>query len=436
MRILLIAYEFPPIPSPQSLRWAYLVRELAWLGHEVAVVAPDHPGYGPGGGLPAVPASVTVHRTVPGLFGWLLARLVSRRRGAMRPPAAEDGRQATAAPPAAAVTLNWKGRLFHRARDFYASRLFPDARGEWTPWARRAVASVLESFGPDVVIASHEPANTLELGLFAQRQGYRLVADLGDPVCAGYTPKRWRRRALRLEHDICEKADLVTVTSRATARLMAERHRLDPSRVHLMTQGFDGGFTPDEGEPLATMDPGRIELLYTGSFYAFRRHQALLEAVLATPGVRLNLASSVVPDAIVEVARRHPEQIRLLGFLSHRQALRIQRQADVLVNLANDDPSQVPGKIYEYLGARRPILHIGSHLDDESVELLRLTGAGRSCVDDAGAIAAVLAEYLEHRHAGSACSPPTGHSRIDDHAWSAIAKRFSQRIAPFQAPST
>ena len=37
MRFLLIAYEFPPSPSPQSLRWAYLVRELIALGHQVKV---------------------------------------------------------------------------------------------------------------------------------------------------------------------------------------------------------------------------------------------------------------------------------------------------------------------------------------------------------------------------------------------------------------
>ena len=35
MRILLIAYEFPPSPSPQSLRWTYLVRELDRLTREL-----------------------------------------------------------------------------------------------------------------------------------------------------------------------------------------------------------------------------------------------------------------------------------------------------------------------------------------------------------------------------------------------------------------
>ena len=41
LRILLIAYEFPPSPSPQSLRWAYLANRLVAAGHDVHVLAPD-----------------------------------------------------------------------------------------------------------------------------------------------------------------------------------------------------------------------------------------------------------------------------------------------------------------------------------------------------------------------------------------------------------
>ena len=41
MRILLITYEFPPSPSPQSLRWAYLCRELHRLGHDIDVLTID-----------------------------------------------------------------------------------------------------------------------------------------------------------------------------------------------------------------------------------------------------------------------------------------------------------------------------------------------------------------------------------------------------------
>jgi hypothetical protein len=48
----------------------------------------------------------------------------------------------------------------------------------------------------------------------------------------------------------------------------------------------------------------------------------------------------------------------------------MQRQADVLVNLANQDQAQVPGKFYEYLGAGRPILHLRAAEQDAASILL------------------------------------------------------------------
>src|SRR5690606_21504818 len=55
MQILLIAYEFPPSPSPQSLRWAYLARHLADRGHRISVLTIHLGGETPG--LPPLPSS-------------------------------------------------------------------------------------------------------------------------------------------------------------------------------------------------------------------------------------------------------------------------------------------------------------------------------------------------------------------------------------------
>lgn len=56
MRFLLIAYEFPPSPSPQSLRWAYLARELVARGHRVKVLTIHLGGETPG--LPELPPAL------------------------------------------------------------------------------------------------------------------------------------------------------------------------------------------------------------------------------------------------------------------------------------------------------------------------------------------------------------------------------------------
>ncbi|GGA66716.1 hypothetical protein GCM10011521_01070 [Arenimonas soli] len=458
MRLLLIAYDFPPVPSPQSLRWAYLVRELARAGHQVHVLAPDVPGYGPGG-LPQVPDSVRIHRVFPGPFMGLLAAWQRRRiaagtlasEGSGAPAQAglaESCDKSSVPPGGAAPVLNWKGRL--RERLLFSGRglnwkgeladaikrvlglwLFPDARAEWMPWARRSLDRLLKDVNPDAVVTSHEPANSIELGLRARKRGFRWIADLGDPVLAPYTPRRWLKRAHGMERAVCEKADVVTVTSLAAGRILSERHGLSVDRCVLVTQGFDDSFDEaGEGDPGDDFDADRLELLYTGSFYSFRRVGHLLDAVLAVPGARLNVASIAVPPELVQASRKHPGSVRLLGFLAHRRALLLQRRCDILVNLANDDPVQVPGKLYEYLGAGVPVLHVGGHDDDAAARLLRDTEVGVCSPDAFEPLRQRLQSWLDDkRRLGRLPAPRVAPEVLAPFTWRHLAGRVAELAA-------
>ena len=401
MRLLLIAYEFPPGPSPQSLRWSSLVRELLAQGVEVHVLTVE--SWWPSG-LLQPPSGAIVHRARAGGVAGIIA--MSKRWRRLRGRSEQDPAAAGAAPvaadsqvqpPAAAPVLNWKGRLLNHANQMIAKRTFPDERGRWEPFARRMLVDLLDSVRPDVVVSSHEPATTLRLGRLAKERGFAWVADLGDPVLSFYTPERWRKESLRLERWTCRNADRVIVTTEAAKWMLAGRHEVPESRLTVLTQGYDAATTGAD-TPGTEFDPGRLELLYTGSFYQFREPRALVDAVLATPGARLNIATSRAPDWLLQLLDRHPEQLRLLGFVPHLTARALQRQSDVLVNLANDDPVQVPGKFYEYLGAGRPILHLGDCADPVGQRMGALR-RGWICAQEAGTIAGLLAKLVQAKAA-------------------------------------
>lgn len=459
MRILLIAYEFPPSPSPQSLRWTYLARELALAGHDMHVLT-VHLG-GETAGLPALPDSVVVHRTYAGpLRGALAARRDRHLRlsGGIQAAPAEDpiawqmSRQefsaaglGALAPSELAALDAWldtkaalDGRqarpsrfgVMHQVSEFIQARaanvLFPDIRGEWLWPARRELRRLLDVVRPDVAIASHEPATSLQLGLIARAHGVPLLADLGDPVLAAYTPARWRARARALERRLCAEADHISVTATASAGLLDQRHgRRDG--VSLLPQGFDDrAFDPRRAPPRLPHSEAPLQLLYTGSFYEFRRADALLDAVRAVPGVRLNIATVVAPPAVHAACQAAPEQFRLLGFVPHLHALQLQRRADVLVNLANAQAAQVPGKLLEYLGAARPILHLRSDGDDHGAELLAQTGGalvvGQEGAELTGCLQLLLA--AKRRSALDAEFPARTPERIAEYGWSRIAARL------------
>lgn len=417
MRLLLIAYEFPPSPSPQSLRWAYLCRELHRLGHEVHVLTIDLGGSTPG--LPELPDGVTVHRTYAGHVRGLVAR---RRRHRERGRNAESA-VATARPPARASRSGWKQKLSSLLQRLAEFVWFPDLRGEWLPIGRARLDALLEHVRPDVVVSSHEPATTLELGLRARAAGFRWIADLADPVLAPYTPSRWRARAQRLEAEVCRRAEHVLVTTPSARDVLRERHG-HTAPISVLTQGFEDVGELADGTPVE-FDTRRLELLYTGSFYAFRSADALLQAVIDTPGVRLNIATVHAPDALLEAIDRHPDRIRLLGFLPHRTAIATQREADVLVNLANRDAMQVPGKCYEYLGAGRPILHLGDAPGDAVAALVRGKQRGWVAASDADRIATCLRELVVRKNAGTlAAELSLGIDEVAEFGWSRLAARL------------
>ncbi|GGK13421.1 glycosyltransferase [Luteimonas terricola] len=442
--ILLIAYEFPPSPSPQSLRWAYLAAGLAAHGHRIHVLAPEHPGSNEG--LPGLPCGVVVHRTFAGPGMGLLNLLARKRRSPQRRSGMEasTGKAASVPRPdtpgadvAVPEPLNWKGRvhnalsglrtwLFHGVHRLIGIGFFPDGRSEWYPWARKGLDRLLAAQGIDLVVSSHEPATTLSLGLRASRKGYPWIADLGDPVLAPYTPGRWRRRALRLEREVCASADLVCVTTDATARVLSERHGMGRDRLVVLTQGFEGRNGHAADPPVFTGER-TMELLYTGSLYAFRKIGPLIEAVERTPGVRLNIASVSVPEDVLAASRRSAS-IRLLGFLPHAEAVEWQGRCDVLVNLANDNPCQVPGKFYEYLGACRPILHIGDG-DDAAAELLQGIPRGWVCGQDPDQLARTLLGLLADARTGRfAGGLDLSAGAVGDYDWTVISSRLNDRM--------
>ena len=431
MRILIVAYEFPPSPSPQSLRWAYLSREMASLGHEVHVLAPALPG--DGAGLPALGSGVRLHRTSAGPIMGFVARR-ARNTAGRQPPALVPGQvdearlqQLVLDKPVAG--LNWKGRLFQRIKTVAGALRYPDIRGEWTPVARRKLPELIEQLRPQVVVTSHEPASTLALGQQAKKLGIPWVADLGDPVLAAYTPWRWRARARATERSAWGQADAVAVTTEATRCLLEQRHGPARGRCVTLPQGYDAGVAR-AGDPLAELfDPARLELLYTGSFYRFRQPAALVEAVLATPGVRLSIGSMQVPASIKAHAARHPDKLRLLGFLRHTDALLLQRAADVLVNIANTDPAQVPGKFHEYLGSGRPILHIGTSRSDHSAELLHRAGAGWVCENDAPRVIAALTALRDARESGRlGAELARDEAIVQPYRWDSIALAYADLL--------
>jgi hypothetical protein len=378
MRILLVAYEYPPLESAQSLRWGYLAAELERAGDAVTVVSADL----------RLPASdrdeAAVTRVFAGPFVGTAARLARRDPGGGGPVADRGGQP------------GWPERAYRAARYGLDRLLVPDVRTEWWPFAASAVRRIIHCQRPDVIIGSHEPGVDLMLARAAARRfGIPFHADLGDPFGSPFSP-RWRRWLdVLVEGRLLDSAASISVTTEDTATLLMRRHGLPASRFSVVPQGFCSASPPARSRSRG----GPLTLVYTGTLYArFRDPRPVFEAIAGLERVRLLIAGTL--DGIDPSALSRVPNVEYLGRVSHDEARRLQADADVLLNIGNASDLQVPGKIYEYFGACRPILHVAQTFTDPSARLLASLRRGVVATASTNAIAQAIVS-LADRAAGS-----------------------------------
>ena len=93
----------------------------------------------------------------------------------------------------------------------------------------------------------------------------------------------------------------------------------------------------------------------------------------------IKLVGAVSEDVLKSIAAFGlTENYKTLGYVSHQEAIQIQHDTQVLLLVEMDSPetkSIIPGKLFEYVAANRPILAIGP--DGSDVEgILKETNAG------------------------------------------------------------
>lgn len=445
MKLLYFAYDYPPERSPQSLRTARLTAGLVAAGHDVTVVtrrAHVHESTGdePVGG--SSPGSLRVLRHAQGPLNRLADRLLQwhARRRPIPSGAPQLDRELhdddSAHIPFTATdspSINWKGRFLSGLRTREDALFFPGRAFFWSRHAKRRLIAEVNAGRVDGVILSHEPASTLLLAEVCLKLGVPYIAELGDPVLAPYTPVRWAARAFRLERAVSRSAAALVVTSDATGALLRDRHGPFDARISVIEQGFDSGWRSTEEAAhtqALTADARPLKLVYCGRFYRFRDPAPLFEAVAQSAGnVQLHLATPEIPQWL-EFSMDPRSNTVDHGFLPHQDSVALQATADVLVNFANADPTQVPGKFYEYLGMCKPILHVSSSPDsDPQARMVRELRRGWVLPADS----AVLAQEI--RRLSDLMREDRLHDGLDltassvrQFSWENLGRRFAEII--------
>lgn len=416
--MLLIAYEYPPILSAQSIRWYYLSRELRRAGLRIDVLTVNL-AVEESLRLPA-PEGVNIYRIFAGPFVGAASRLASRA------PESAAAASHTTKTPARQSTAE---RLYRMARAVLDQAVFPDVRGEWLPFASKELGKLIVRNGYDCIVGSHEPAVDLMLaGRTRRSTGIRIIADMGDPIATPYSPK-WRYRFDRfMEGRILRKFDDIVVTSARAAEELASRHTLDIEKFHVIPQGTSLLVEIEPSQPcrnLLQKIHNRFTVLYTGNFYRhFRDPDEVLKALTHLDTVHFILVGSE-DRGFTELPN-----VEIIPRMGHFDCLHLQRACSVLLSLGNKQQEQTPGKVMEYLGAGRPILHV-FQAPDFGAELVSRLNRGVAVRNEALEIEKAIRQLHAKYRAGLLESDyDLGPGSIAQYSWDCLARSYLRLIKP------
>ena len=367
LRVAVIAYHFPPSPSVGAQRPGRWVAELRSRGFDVQVVTGCLPAGTTDGPRPG--AELWVH-DVP--VRWDPRRFWANLKRALR------GKPAVASRPVASAAYNndtAPRRMPFLRRQMDAWFWLPDDRQGFIVPAARKVIALHRACPFDAIYVSGPPFSAHVAGFIASRlTGAPLWVEYRDPWLEGKEQHTESCSAAVtqvervLEKQILARAQGAVVATPTIARILYPKVAASQHAKVTVTYNGIPSLSPIEAQPRPRLQP-RLTFLYAGTLYLGRDPRALLGglAVLHRAGridaasVRLLLVGHCRHFRGASV-RAMADELQLGGIVDLQDpvsvvvAAELMHDADVLVLLAQDQPAQVPQKLFDYLGTRKPIL--------------------------------------------------------------------------------
>ena len=298
--------------------------------------------------------------------------------------------------------------------------LQPDTGILWYPRAVQEGLRALKEQHHDVIVVSAPPFSSLLAGAALSRKtGVPLVVDYRDEWTISnryWENKRqgpignWVQR--KMQNHVLRSAEKVVATTPRSAQALAELARAAGSKAtatHIYN-GFDPSDFPatTKAHPRADYGHGTdcLRITFVGTLWTMTSIEPFVKAVqwiADTQPSLLDRLEVVVAGRQVGEQISHLERLQSLpchvvnlGFVNHNEAMRLMMESDCLLQLLSDLPGVdrvIASKLFEYIGARRPILAItgqGDHWDVVS----DLPQATVHTPDDVEGIAASIVSLL------------------------------------------
>ena len=392
--VLLVTYSYPPVERSGARRPAALAKYLSRYGWNTLVLTPKVDG---AAARQSEGIIETDYHDV--LADWKARLHMDSHRGVHEQLGLSLSKQpGTDKAHTLAITL-LKNIL-----------TFPDLTKGWVPHAVKAAKELRRQQRPiDAIITTFPPVSSHLIGQSAKQiLACPWIADFRDLWTQDITtvrPRDLQFLQVPLEKRTLKTADMLIAVSDPWSDRLRQRYR--SHEVVTIPNGFD--HQDFSARPNLTQ---KFTITYAGVLYQGQRDPTVLfealrdliqQKTIAAADVRVRFYAPSEPWLPPLVQRYRLEQVvELNGMIRRQEALQREMESQVLLLLSWTNPKDNglhTGKLFEYLGAQRPILAIGGNRG-AMTQVLDETNAGVHLSSKEEVREYLISAYREYKNHG------------------------------------
>ena len=401
-KVLIITYYWPPAGGPgvqRVLKFAKYLPEFGWQPIILTVKNGEYPAIDESL-TKEVPEGIKVHKTrtfEPFLFyKFIIGKGKNYRLTTHTLDTAENS------------SLGDKISRWIRANLF-----IPDARIGWLPFAVKKGVSIIRKENIDLLLSSSPPQTVHMIAdKIARKTKVKWVTDFRDPWTDYFRIKDLRRLGIMKKLDrlyekrVLRHSNTIITSSDSLAELLSTKVK---NNYVTITNGYD----EDDFLNAKKNESDKFRIIYTGNVSESQNPVNLFSAVknlsdTIKKRIDISFYGNVHPKVISTVKQMDLYKIiSFNSYIPHSEVITKIMSADILLLLIPQfeiNKNIIPGKIFEYLAAHKPIMGIGNPKGD-SAEILNKSKLGKMYSYDLTSWGNVILEYFENWEKGMLPSP-------------------------------
>ena len=369
-KVLIISYYWPPAGGPGVQRWMKFVKYLPEYNIKPILYIPENPNYP--------------------IYDYSLNDEVSENLEIIKNPITEISNIISYSK---SLNLIRSGNipnpkeqsLFQRLLFFIRGNLFiPDMKILWKNKSIDFIENYLSKTKIDVVITTGPPHSLHLIGYeLKKRLNIKWISDFRDPwVNLNYLNRfhllpSVKRRHKKLRDKVLINSNSVIVTSEKLKKLYKE---IAPN-IFKITNGYDY-------ECSTVNIDSKFSISHIGSLYPERNPKYLWDIIdeicINNEEFRSNLQINFIGNTSEKIIKYLSNKtfkscIKFFDYVDYKRAIEFMCSSQILLMVEvndNDSSYAIPGKLFDYLNSKRPIIAIGPDKSEVN-QILYDTNAGK-----------------------------------------------------------